>query len=182
MASVHGFSTFQLVFGQNQKLPSTFNNKPPALTPSGTNKILTDNIIALHKAREAFISSENSEKIRCALSNNIRTSGDVKYITGDKVYYKRANDRRWKCPAIVLGQDGQQVLVKYGSHYIRVNPRILTLKRTLITIQNKNEITQETKEHQQQQHHQERQHTTYDSGSKEEQQQNISLTDTTPSY
>ena len=49
--------------------------------------------IALNKAREAFISSENSDKICCALSNNIRTSGDVKYITGDKVYYKRANDR-----------------------------------------------------------------------------------------
>ena len=47
-----------------------------------------------------------TEKILCALSNNIRTSGDAKYYTRDKMYYKRANDRQWKGPASVLGQDG----------------------------------------------------------------------------
>ena len=31
LANVHGLSTFQLVFGQNPKLPSTFTGKPPAL-------------------------------------------------------------------------------------------------------------------------------------------------------
>ena len=144
LANVHRFSPFQLVFGQNPKLPSIFNNKPPAFTPSNTNKILTDNLIALHKTREAFISSENSEKIRRALSNKIRTSGDAKYITGDIVYHKRANDRRWKGTDSVLGQDGQQVLVKHGSQYIPVHPCGLTLERTPTTIQNKNESTQET--------------------------------------
>ena len=128
LANGHGFSPFQLVFGQNPKLPSIFNDKPPAFTPSDTNQVLNDNLIALHEAKEAFISSENSEKIRSALSTNIRTSGDAKFITGNKVYYKRANDRRWKGPASVLGQDGQQVLVKHGSHYIRVHPYRLTLE------------------------------------------------------
>ena len=61
-ANVHGFSPFQLALGQNPKLPSTFD-KPPALTPSNTSKILTDNLVILHKAREAIISCENSEKI-----------------------------------------------------------------------------------------------------------------------
>ena len=56
LANVHGFSPFQLVFGQNPKLPSTFNSKPSAFTTSDTNKILTDNLISLHKTREAFIS------------------------------------------------------------------------------------------------------------------------------
>ena len=159
LANGHGFSPFQLVFGQNPKLPSIFNDKPPAFTPSDTNQVLNDNLIALHEAKEAFISSENSEKIRSALSTNIRTSGDAKFITGNKVYYKRANDRRWKGPASVLGQDGQQVLVKHGSHYIRVHPCRLTLERTPITIQSKNEGTQETQQRQQQQHNRERQHT-----------------------
>ena len=158
LANGHGFSPFQLVFGQNPKLPSIFNGKPPAFTPSDTNQVLNDNLIALHEAKEAFISSENSEKIRSALSTNIRTSGDAKFITGNKVYYKRANDRRWKGPASVLGQDGQQVLVKHGSHYIRVHPCRLTLERTPITIQSKNEGTQETQQRQQQQHNRERQH------------------------
>ena len=159
LANGHGFSPFQLVFGQNPKLPSIFNDKPPAFTPSDTNQVLNDNLIALHEAKEAFISSENSEKIRSALSTNIRTSGDAKFITGNKVYYKRANDRRWKGPASVLGQDGQQVLVKHGSHYIRVHPCRLTLERTPITIQSKYEGTQETQQRQQEQQNRERQHT-----------------------
>ena len=71
-----------------------FNDKPPAFTPSDTNKIVTDNLFALHKSREVFTSSRNSEKTCHALRNNIRTSRDAKYITGNKVYYKRANDRR----------------------------------------------------------------------------------------
>ena len=36
--------------------------------------------------------------------------------------FKRANSREWNGPATVLGQDGQQVLVKSGSTYIRVHP------------------------------------------------------------
>ena len=51
-----------------------------------------------------------------------------------------------------LGQNGQSVLVKHGSHYIHVHPYRLTLERTPITIQSKNEDTQETQQLQQQQH------------------------------
>ena len=86
-----------------------FIDKLPALTPSNTSKILTDNLAALHKAREAFVTCENLEKIRHALSNNKRTSRDTKYVSGDSVYFKKANYKRWKTPT----QDGQQVLVKY---------------------------------------------------------------------
>ena len=82
-------------------------------------------------------------------------------------YYKRANDRQWKSLVSVLGQDGQQVLVKHGSHYICVHPCRLTLERTRIKVQSKNECTQET-QHQQQQHNQERSYTAYDSDLEEE--------------
>ena len=63
LANVHGFSPFQLVFGQNPKLPSTFADKSPALLQYDTNKILTYKLTALHKAIQAFISSKSSEKI-----------------------------------------------------------------------------------------------------------------------
>ena len=46
--------------------------------------------------------------------------------------------------ASVLGQDGQQVLVKYDSHYICIHPCRLTLGKTPIRVQSKNECTQET--------------------------------------
>ena len=94
LANVHGFLLFQLALGQSQKLPSTFTDKLPALTSSNTSKILTDNLAALHKEREAFISCEKSEKIRHAPRNNMRASRDTKHIYGDRVYFKRANDKQ----------------------------------------------------------------------------------------
>ena len=100
------------------------------MTPCNTNKILTDNLAALHKAREAFVSCENSEKIRRALNNNIRTSGDTKYVFGDSVYFKRVNDKRWRGPGKFLGQDRQQVLVKHGSYYFSVHQCRLSLTRS----------------------------------------------------
>ena len=63
LTNVHGFLPFQLALGQNSKLLPTFIDKPPALTPSCTSKILSSNLAALHKAREAFVTCENSEKI-----------------------------------------------------------------------------------------------------------------------
>ena len=74
-----------------------------------TSTILTDNLTALHKARQAFILSESSEKIRRALNNNVLTSGDTNYITGDSMYFKKINEKQWRDPGKVLGQDGQQV-------------------------------------------------------------------------
>ena len=116
LANIHGFSPFQLALGQNPKLPSIFHDKPPALSPINTNKILTDNLLLLHRTRQAYIASESSEKICRALNHNVRTSGDIKYITGDSFYFKTANERRWREPGKVLGQDGHQVQVKYGSN------------------------------------------------------------------
>ena len=67
------------------------------------------------------------KKVRPALSHNIKSSGDVKYVTGDSVYYKRIDSKEWHGPAKILSQDGQQVLVKNGSNYIRVHPCHLQL-------------------------------------------------------
>ena len=125
--SVHGFSLYQLAIGKNPELPSTLNDKVAALTCQPVSKLVSNNLDAIHKAREAFIQSENSKKIRYAQSHNIRNSGDIKCITGDTVYYKRVNSKEWHGPAKVLGQDGQQVIIKNASTYIRVHPCHLQL-------------------------------------------------------
>ena len=65
---MHGFSPFQPEFGEKTKLPSTFTDKPPALIQHDTSTIFTDNLTALHNARQAFISIESSEKIQRALN------------------------------------------------------------------------------------------------------------------
>ena len=124
---MYGFSPYQLAISKNPKLPSISNEKVPALTHQPISKIVSNNLDAILKAREGFISSKNSEKIRQTLSHNIISSEDVKYISGDSVYYKRIDSKEWHGPAKVLGQDGQQVLVKNGSNYIRVHPCCLQL-------------------------------------------------------
>ena len=64
-----------------------------------------------------------------------------------------------------------------ASNYICAHPCSLTLERTPITTQRKDESTQETQQHQQQQHNQERQHTAYEADSEEEIQQQIQTHD-----
>ena len=104
--NIHGFSTYQLAIGTNPKLPSIHNAKVAASTSTPANKIIYKNLQAIQKVREAFIASENSEKLRRAISHNIRTSGDVKYLTGDSVYFKRLDSNSWHGPAKVPGEDG----------------------------------------------------------------------------
>ena len=68
-------------------------------------KIISDHLNIIHKAREAFIMNKNSEKIQRTLRQNIRTSNDNIFVTGDSVYYKQGSNRRWRGPAKVLGKD-----------------------------------------------------------------------------
>ena len=132
LSSVHGFSPFQLVFGRNPVLPCLMNAKPPALDNETTSDIIRKNLNAMHAARQAHIKCESDSRVRRALRHNIRTSGDTVYVTGDKVYYKRVDSRRWKGPGTVIGQEGQQVLVKHGGVYIRVHPCRLTLEKQTV--------------------------------------------------
>ena len=128
LQNVAGFSPYQLVLGKNPRIPSLLNDELPAITGTKTSQLIRGTLNAIHAARTAFIASENDEKIRRALKSNIRTTGDVKYVTGDKVFYKRDAVNQWHGPVTVIGQVDQQVFVKHGSFYIRVHPCRLQLK------------------------------------------------------
>ena len=118
-------------------LPSLQSDRPPALSEESTSDMVRKNLNCIHAARQAHIRSESCEKVRRALRHNIRTSGEVKYVTGDKVYFKRADSKRWRGPVVVLGQDGQQVLVKYQGNYVRVHPcRVSLVSDTIIGLSN----------------------------------------------
>ena len=45
----------------------------------------------------------------------------VKYVMGDKVYYKRPDNKEWKGPGRVIDQDGTVVFVRHGGVVVRVH-------------------------------------------------------------
>ena len=128
MQTIHGFSPAQLVFGYNPMLPCVMTDKPPALSSENDYaEIVERNLKAQRSARIAHVQSESSERVRRALNKNIRTSGDIKYVNGDSVYFRKNKENKWKGPASVIGQDGQLVLVKLQSSWYRVHPCNLQL-------------------------------------------------------
>ena len=139
LSNIHGYSPCQLVFGRNPVLPVLQSSKPPALNDEITSDIIRQNLSALHASRQAFIKTESDERIRRILQDNIGTSGDTKYITGDKVFYKCMDSRRWKGPGTVIGQDEEQVLVKHGGIYVKRHPSRLSLeKQTIVGLRDNN--------------------------------------------
>jgi hypothetical protein len=123
--NVYGFSPAQLVFGKNPNLPSVLNDKPPALEGVTTSEQVAQNLRAKHEARKSFIEAESSEKIRRALRHNSRESTSKIFEAGEKVYYKRIDSEIWRGPAVVIGRDSHQVVLKHGGIFIRTHPTSL---------------------------------------------------------
>ena len=97
------------------------NSKLPALEDDVSSFTLAKNLAAMHSARQAYIQSESSKKIKQALKHRVRSCNEVQFHNGDKVYYKRKNCARWRGPGIVIGQEHKQILVKHGSELVRVH-------------------------------------------------------------
>ena len=120
LSNTYGFSPNQLVFGRNIELPNVLTDLPPAQN-NNSGHLVAKHLMALHKARQAFINQESCEKLRRALNRQTRTYSDFQFQNGDLVYYKRLNRSEWHGPAKVLGRDGSQFLLKHGSRYVRVH-------------------------------------------------------------
>ena len=102
-------------------LPCVQSYKPPVLSEESYADIIENNRKAMKSARIAHVQVESSERIRRALSHNMKL-GDVKYINGDLVCFQRKNDKRWHGPGTVIGQCGQLILIRHQSSWVRVNP------------------------------------------------------------
>ena len=144
MHNVHGYSPYQLVFGQNPNLPSVLTDKPPALEGTGEGTWIAQHITTLHATRRAFTEAECSERIRRALRKQLRPTDD-RYETGDKVYYKRVDCTEWKGPGVVIGQDGAVIFVRHGGTYVRVHrSRLRKINGPQATVDNQVEETENT--------------------------------------
>ena len=132
----NGFSPAQIAFRKNCMFPSVINDNLPVLESFNQSPNLALHIATLHSARRAFIACESSEKIKRALRNNIRSSGQI-YNIKDEVYYKHDNSPKWKGPAKVLGQDGPVVFLLQGTRHIKAH--VCRVQPTESSINEKND-------------------------------------------
>ena len=129
--NVWGFSPHQLVFGQNPKIPSLLNEevKLSMLNEHTVSKTVADHLTALTTARKKFVELENSNRLKRALQDRVyEAATDMKYVSGDRVYFKRSNQKKWNGPATVVGHLANQVLIKQGGLLVRVHPCKVKLK------------------------------------------------------
>ena len=119
---VHGFSPYQLVFGRNPNLPNVITDNIPSLNELVTvsSPSLRKHLNVLHKARQAFISSEACEKIKRAFRSKVRSSMQ-NFQVGDLVDYHNMKGG-WLGPAKVLAQDGKLIFVRHGGQLLRIPP------------------------------------------------------------
>ena len=120
----NGFSSYQLVFGCNPKVPNVMTDKLPALDTKTSTEIFNQHLNALHAARREFIASEADERLRRALRHKVRVSEEV-YNFGDRVFYMRNQSDKWLGPAKVLFQNGKTVFCDHGGVVVKVSPNRL---------------------------------------------------------
>src|SRR5215469_9827209 len=111
-----GFSPNQLVFGRNPWYPNILELEDPSFIGEINQKeehLLWKIMEAKNKAREIHIQQEASDRIRRALEKRVREHDLGQAEIGEKVFYKRNIDKRWRGPAKVVGRDGKTVIVKH---------------------------------------------------------------------
>ena len=119
----YGYSSLQLVFGQNPNLPNNSDATPPMLEEPVDSHPLRNHLNVLHSARVAFMKCEADVKIKRSMKHNVRRfSKDV--MIGDWVYFKR-KDQRWKGPGEIIGKKGKIFLVDRGGLIYRVEGNVV---------------------------------------------------------
>ena len=73
----NGYSSHQLIFGENPNLPNIMSNTLPALERTTSSEVFAQHLNALRGACKAFIQTEADERIRRALRNKVRASEQV---------------------------------------------------------------------------------------------------------
>ena len=85
----NGYSSHQLVFGENPNLPNIMSNILPALEGTTSSEIFAQHLNALHVAHKAFIQTEADARIRQDLRNKVRASEQyLKMVIGSFIKEK----------------------------------------------------------------------------------------------
>ena len=126
----NGFSSQQLVFGQNPNLPNIMEENLSALEVTTSSEVFEKHLNTLHDTRKEFIQTEADERIWRALHSKVRASEQI-FENGDRVFDKREGRDRWLGPGKVVFQDGKVVFVRHGGVFVRVSPNRLSKMNTI---------------------------------------------------
>ena len=89
-------------------------------TPLTITDHVRKHVNALHAFKEAFVKAECSDIIIRDLLQLLRPFPSD-FSPGDKVYYKRPDNQKWKGLGTVIGHDGPVSFVRYGGTLVRVH-------------------------------------------------------------
>ena len=129
LANNFGYSPYMLVFGKNPRFPGLDNVKSvTTLNESVVSKLLADHLNSMYQSRLSFTRANNSEKLKRALRGRV-TNYETEYYTGDKVYFKKKNQKKWSGPATVIGKEGKLVFIRQGGSMFRVHVTKLVLQK-----------------------------------------------------
>lgn len=121
LANTYGHSPYTLVFGRTPTIPTLDDvQMVTTMNQSTVNKVLADHINCMYQSRLSFMKANNDDKLKRALKGKI-PQVEEEYFTGDQVYFKRHNQKRWCGPASVIGKDGKVVFIRQGGMIIRVH-------------------------------------------------------------
>lgn len=60
--------------------------------------------------RQSFTKAESSDKFRRALHKQLHLPPD-NCVFADKIYYKGLENQAWRCPGVIIFQDGYSVFI-----------------------------------------------------------------------
>ena len=120
-----GFSSYQIVYGANPKVPGILTSNPASLSSEFASPDVKKHIERINLARDAFRTADVDERVKRALKSRISPKNDAAYEYGDKVFFKEKENEKykdeWSGPASVLGFEGKVLFLKYGNNMRRVH-------------------------------------------------------------
>ena len=114
-----GDSPNQKVFGIYYRGKNEMEKCSPAELEEGIDraKLMELQMLVKDKVQE----KECRDRIRRALKGKIRVHRIEEAQVGDKVFYKKKGEEKWRGPGRIIGRDGKVVLVKHGALIREVN-------------------------------------------------------------
>ena len=140
-----GFSPKQKVLGRCGRGERCWEDKGPGEVESEVEGECLEKIMKTQvKVNELCNSGENRRRIRKALRHRIRKHPIEEAREGDRVYYKKQGEQKWRGPGKVIGRDGKTVVIKHGSLLRNVNRiHITRIKKGELQV-NENERKEES--------------------------------------